>query len=84
MKPDVLSPSEEISLRRVHLGIAKAKDLLPRDLARLVEVGLVIQRGNDVALTDAGQHRLRSLPKTEEQLTKLMEELRRPAGKGGL
>ena len=75
MNPDELSPSEEITLRRVHYALAKAGDMISRDIDRLVTLGLAVQQGLVVLLTDAGRQRLRTLPSYCQQVTKLVEQL---------
>ena len=71
----MLSHDEEITLRRVHSGIAKASALVSHNLDRLISIGLVIRRGSDVVLTDAGRNRLRNLPSYDQKLSKLVEML---------
>jgi hypothetical protein len=52
-----LSPREEVSFRRVALGISKAKHLPARDLAYLVRLHLVDENEGRVKLTDLGRER---------------------------
>jgi len=52
-----LSPNEEVSFRRVALGISKAKHLPARDVAYLVRLHLVDEIGGRVKLTDLGRER---------------------------
>jgi hypothetical protein len=52
-----LSPREEVSFRRVALGISKAKHLPVRDLAYLVRLHLVDENEGRVKLTDLGRER---------------------------
>ena len=39
----VLNHDEEIALRRVHYGIAKASEMDSRDIDRLLAIGLVVR-----------------------------------------
>lgn len=75
MNPDALSPSEDITLRRVHYGLAKPGEMIAGDIDRLVSLGLIVRQGSSVVLTVAGQHRLRNLPRYDQQLNKLVEML---------
>ena len=50
----LVSPDEEITLRRVALGIAKPQDLRAADLRHLFELNLVEHRGGWVILTERG------------------------------
>ena len=45
-----LSPNEEVTLRRIALGIAKAKLLPARDVAYLVHLGLVDESDGRLSL----------------------------------
>ena len=74
---ETLSPSEEITLRRVHYGLAKAGEMIARDIDRLLSIGMIVRRGPGVALTDAGRQRVRNLPGYDEQMAKLVELLAR-------
>ena len=56
-----LSPNEEITLRRVALGLSAARDLPPRDLARLAALALVGATVDGPRLTSLGRRRYRSL-----------------------
>jgi hypothetical protein len=58
-----LSPNEEVTLRRVALGISPMKDLAPRDLMRLKSLSLVEIDAGVARLTDFGHQRYRSLPR---------------------
>ena len=58
-----LSPHEEVTLRRVGLGISKAKHLLARDVAYLIRLCLVAENDGRLSLTDIGRERYRALPK---------------------
>jgi uncharacterized protein YlaN (UPF0358 family) len=57
-----LSPHEEVTLRRIALGISKAKHLLAREVAYLVRLGLVDQNEGNLRLTDLGRQRYQGLP----------------------
>ena len=63
----LVSPDEEITLRRVALGIAKPQDLRAADLRHLFELNLVEHRGGRVILTERGRHRYQSLPKATDK-----------------
>jgi hypothetical protein len=52
-----LSPNEELTLRRVALGIALAKDLPSADVLRLLKLALVEDRGEHLGLTTLGKER---------------------------
>jgi hypothetical protein len=52
-----LSPNEELTLRRVALGIALAKDLPSADVLRLRNLALVEDRGEHLGLTTLGKER---------------------------
>jgi hypothetical protein len=58
-----LSPREEVSFRRVALGISKAKLLPARDVAYLIRLCLVAENDGRLSLTDLGRERYRALPK---------------------
>ena len=58
-----LSPHEEVTLRRIALGISKAKHLPPRDVAHLLHVHLVEENDSRLTLTHIGDQRYRSLPR---------------------
>ena len=57
-----LSPNEEITLRRVALAVAGGYDLRQSDVARLVRLHLVEERGGELILTDTGRQRYKALP----------------------
>ena len=57
-----LSPNEEVTLRRVAIGIAKPADLPARDVERLRVLMLVEENGGGLRLTPAGQERYLALP----------------------
>jgi hypothetical protein len=52
-----LSPNEELTLRRVALGIALAKDLPAGDVLRLRNLALIEHRGERFGLTALGKDR---------------------------
>jgi hypothetical protein len=52
-----LSPNEELTLRRVALGIALAKDLPAADVLRLRNLALIEERGERFGLTALGEER---------------------------
>ena len=52
-----LSPNEELTLRRVALGIALAKDLPAGDVLRLRNLALIDDRGEHFGLTALGKER---------------------------
>jgi hypothetical protein len=58
-----LSPNEEVTLRRIAIGIAMVSELRSRDVTRLIRLLLVEQREGRIVLTDQGRARYRSLPK---------------------
>ena len=58
-----LSPHEEVTLRRIGLGISEAKHLLARDVAYLIRLCLVAENDGRLSLTDIGRERYRALPK---------------------
>jgi hypothetical protein len=57
-----LSPHEEVTLRRVAIGIAKAADLPARDVERLKALMLIEQNGGGLQLTPVGRERYLALP----------------------
>jgi hypothetical protein len=57
-----LSPHEESTLRRIALGISKAKLFVRRDVAHLVRLGLVDETAGKLRLTDSGRERYQGLP----------------------
>jgi hypothetical protein len=63
----LVSPDEEITLRRVALGIAKPQDLRAADLRHLFELNLVEHLGGLVILTERGRRRYQSLPKAADK-----------------
>ena len=52
-----LSPNEELTLRRVALGIALAQDLPGADVLRLRKLALIEDRGERLGLTALGWER---------------------------
>jgi len=58
-----LSPNEEVTLRRVALGVSPMKDLAPRDLMRLKSLALVEIDAGVARLTDSGRQRYSALPR---------------------
>jgi hypothetical protein len=85
-----LSPNEEVTLRRVALGISPMKDLAPRDLTRLTALSLVEIDAGIARLTEVGRQRYRSLPRAgstndvssyESMIAAVGERLRKTAGK---
>ena len=57
-----LSSNEEISLRRVALGICQPADLPARDIARLKTLSLIEEHGAGLRLTPLGRERYLALP----------------------
>ncbi len=60
-----LSPNEEITLRRVALGLSPATDLPPRDLARLAALALADTTVDGPRRTVLGRQRYHSLASRE-------------------
>ena len=58
-----LNPHEEVTFRRIALGISEAKHLLARDVAYLIRLCLVAENDGRLSLTDIGRERYRALPK---------------------
>jgi hypothetical protein len=58
-----LSPNEEVTLRRVALGLTKTRDLPRRDLDRLKRLELVETVGKQPVLTALGRQRYGMLPR---------------------
>ena len=81
-------PHEEVSLRRVALGVAQAAELPPKDVERLKTLGLVEEHGTGLRLTPIGKKRYLALPKTaafdlegpDEGLAKVAEFIRNSRG----
>jgi hypothetical protein len=59
-----LSPHEEVTLRRIALGISKASQLPQRDVAHLIRLCLVADNEGRLSLTDIGRERYRALPES--------------------
>jgi hypothetical protein len=57
-----LSPNEEISLRRVALGICQPADLPARDITRLKALALIEEHGAGLRLTPLGRERYLAFP----------------------
>jgi hypothetical protein len=57
-----LSSNEEISLRRVALGISKPADLPARDITYLKALSLIEEHGAGLRLTPVGRERYLALP----------------------
>jgi hypothetical protein len=57
-----LSPNEEITLRRVALGVAEPADLPAKDVERLRAPMLVEEHGAALRLTPVGKQRYLALP----------------------
>ncbi len=83
-----LSPNEELTLRRVALGIALAKDLPSADLLRLRNLALIEDRGERLGLTTLGKERYQRFHQTrasaangasdaESKLTQHLETFKR-------
>ncbi len=84
-----LSPNEEITLRRVALGISCARELSQRDLVRLKTLALVEMTDDRLHLTPDGHQRYSMLPRAtslaaaptyEELMSALAERLRKESG----
>jgi hypothetical protein len=58
-----LSPHKEVTLRRIALGISKAKHLPARDVAHLIRLCLVEEKDGRLMLTDIGHQRYQTLPR---------------------
>jgi hypothetical protein len=57
-----LSPHEEVTFRRIALGISKAKLLPARDVAYLIRLRLVDENEGRLKLSDLGRERYQGLP----------------------
>jgi hypothetical protein len=76
-----LSPHEEVTLRRVALGIAQPADLPARDVERLKSLVLIEEHGAGLRLTPTGRKRYLALPNSagldagasDEALAKMAE-----------
>jgi hypothetical protein len=58
----LLSPNEEVTLRRVAYGIAKPEDLQPSHVARLKRLTLIEDRDGTLFVTQTGRRRLADAP----------------------
>jgi hypothetical protein len=56
-----LSPREEVTFRRIALGISKAKLLPAQDVAHLIRLRLVDEKEGRLRLTALGRERYRGL-----------------------
>jgi hypothetical protein len=56
-----LSPHEEVTFRRIALGISKAKRLRARDVAYLIRLRLVDENEGRLKLSDLGRERYQGL-----------------------
>jgi hypothetical protein len=81
-----LSPHEEVTLRRVALGIALPADLPAKDIERLKALILVEEHGIGLRLTSVGKKRYLALPNSsavfdthapDEALAKMAEFIRK-------
>jgi hypothetical protein len=59
-----LSANEEVTLRRVALGIAKAANLSELDIKRLRALSLIEENDGSLRLTPTGRERYLALPKS--------------------
>jgi hypothetical protein len=57
-----LSPNEEVTLRRVALGISKPADLPARDVTHLKTLSLIEEHSAGLRLTPLGRGRYLALP----------------------
>ena len=58
-----LSPHEEVTLRRVALGISKAELLAARDVSHLIRLCLIDEKDGRLSLTALGRQRYQALPR---------------------
>ena len=58
----LLSPNEEVTLRRVAYGVVVAKTLHPGHLARLLSLTLIEDHDGALSITKLGQQRLSRAP----------------------
>jgi hypothetical protein len=81
-----LSPHEEVTLRRVALGIAQPRELPAKDVERLKALVLVEEHGGGLRLTPVGKKRYLALPNSsvvfdadapDEALAKMAEFIRK-------
>jgi hypothetical protein len=84
-----LSPHEEVTLRRVALGIANPTDLPTRDVERLKSLFLIEECGAGLRLTPTGKKRYLALPNSsavfdtdapDEGLAKMAEFISKARG----
>ena len=61
-----LSPHEEVTLRRIALGISEAKILPARDVAHLICLHLIDEKDGQLNLTALGRQRYEGLPRPLE------------------
>jgi hypothetical protein len=59
------SPHEEVTFRRIALGISEAKHLLACDVARLIHLCLIDEKDGRLSLTGLGRRRYEGLPRPE-------------------
>lgn len=57
-----LTPSEEIALRRIAVGIVRPTALKTSDVERLISLELASMRGGSLALTPRGERLVADLP----------------------
>jgi hypothetical protein len=62
-----LSPHEEVTLRRIGLGISEAKHLLARDVAYLIHLRLIGEKDGRLRLSALGRQRYEELPRPAAQ-----------------
>ena len=84
-----LSPHEEVTLRRVAIGIAKLADLPARDVARLKALLLIEEDRSGLRLTPVGRERYFALPKSagiseSDAPSKLVQKMSEFVAKGRL
>ena len=60
----LLSPHEEVTLRRAALGVSKPDDLPARDIERLKALSLIEAHGGGLRLTPTGHRRYQALPRS--------------------
>jgi hypothetical protein len=63
------SPHEEVTFRRIALGISKAKHLSARDVAYLIRLRLVEEKEGRLRLTVLGRERYQGLPNDAAMLS---------------
>jgi hypothetical protein len=62
-----LSPHEEVTLRRIALGISESKLLPARDLAYLLRLSLIEENDGRLSLTALGRQRYQGLPRPDAE-----------------